>query len=1662
MTLNIDKYLKKGATTPMKRTSLSIDKYLKKDKGEIQTGPSSEVYEVPEWMGGGSYQGTGDLKYDELQKYRSERDVSQSTKTEVRGGSFKETEKEVDHIVSLFFGGTNEKDNLQGLENKKSFTQSVWDVVSRNDRQASAYKTRQDGKYEVEKRAIEKYRNGEIGLGQARLAIINYKNEDLVATYLGEEKGFLSKARDFFGGAEEKNIAYKEKYKGQADPTIGDILANQDGSTGEETISSNKNPQSASTEIAIAKRYLAKDWGEDITNPINLLSNVFRSIKTLISPRKTKEEMVEADRASYLSEEMRKERAVNRAKNVASYQKDLPEDYKEPGVIGQFFDGLKEMTIRGAAALSASGQVQGVKRNNIIIQEQWEGIEDFFNKKLMERPELSAPEDMGKWKDPVFYSRMIGGIVPSIAMAFGTTAAVTFATRGNLVAGLAAGFETTKQLEGGFAFKEALSYGATQEQAANVHEVVGNINGMLEMIPVGKLLNKTPGGQVLKKKIIKRIIKEGLEQGVFEGTTEGTQEFVNNVILSEFDENRGLFDGVLESFVGGLIAGKIMGSSAEALSILKDPAVREQAEMMLEDKGFDLETLLNGKDLEGTPAKKTKLNIDKYFDKKEEVPTEKVESEEPLIKEDKKYKSAEEFVNRDTGLMKEPGVWESTAKTKAVVKTKEGADKTKSELEDQLFIVMDKIKEQGGKQKADSHLILQKADAIRGIKAIDNVYESLPTKSQLIDIWKKSQEVEAKRKEGAIKTITLKELETKRKDFETFEEFEEKYKDYDVVDEDGASYKIDDSEVETLRGTKGMTADDIMKTYPNIKLKRDVVAKDVYGNKAVIPEGEKLTPYEMKDGKILLQDGETYLVSKNQFANIKGNTIGGEAKPFAPELKGTEETVKGYDISEDDIDILLNDEIGEGMTREEAIDFIKTGEDNMDRAPKYSDYQLPNGENYKEILIKAPQEKITTDSKVIDKFFEKIGGVKDVSDMTTSEKKEYKDIIAKQDSEIDKKVKSTFKSSHWDEKNILSHLRMNERTYEGKPVTFMEELQSDWASEGRDKGFAKDNKIEWKKDGEELYTEIGDRSFGIKPEGKRTDGTFDKFYVWEDGGVLGHPASSIADAKAEVARIINEGVPNNPLLKNWQEMSVKRALQEAVNSKSAYFAWINGEQTSARYNLATYIENVQWDKNKPFEGEDLPYKFIIIKPKGGGNNITVSLNKDGSIQSSSNGDWQGKKLDEVLGKGLADKIMAKDTGTLSGEGLNFGGEWAVNLYDKQVANIVKKLTGAEIIEMDMGLPVSAKKESWYTTEPSGDYRGGNVTKGELTSENMKVGEIVKNGSGKYYVITEVLGDGKFVAKEKDHMGEPNSEMYKKTFSLSSPTTVQQGIELTPDVVAKIKGEAPVIKTSGKMFEEKYKDYDVVDDDGASYKIDDKIDEDISRKTVRNEFSEGMVARERFKIPELEKISFGGTGTPKKESTPPSKESQDKEDNDKKFSLHYERVKEIYPALDSDGLEIGVQTQKEQLKWARDYIQRNPENAIKIAYGTATIQSGKNLQIFRGATIASLYADGKTDLADMIAKRASLSLTESARELSAANMDLYPQDKPKIELGITQKRLELLGAKLGEVDPTKMVQRAKEKIKTETKKVSDKIQKMQSETTEQKLTEIDSIINELLC
>jgi hypothetical protein len=692
----------------------------------------------------------------------------------------------------------------------------------------------------------------------------------------------------------------------------------------------------------------------------------------------------------------------------------------------------------------------------------------------------------------------------------------------------------------------------------------------------------------------------------------------------------------------------------------------------------------------------------------------------------------------------------------------------------------------------------------------------------------------------------------------------------------GAELVKDDPEVaKALKEAKGLSVDDIIAKHPDLNLKRDVPATDIHGNKIVIPEGEALTPYELKGNKVLLQDGETYIVSKNQYENIKGNSKSAEAKEFAPELKKTQDVVKGVNTMTEtdrtDLQKLITDNGMLGFDSvSEAISALREpgGMDNFEfnspaekqaiatilakrGAPsRFSDYQMRGGKNYKEILIKAPsgddkpyilRQRHGTETE----FKNHDEAMKMLESLSPAEKVGAS--IRPAQGNVD------FKSSHWEEPNVISHVRLNEREFNGKKVTFMEELQSDWAREGRARGFMTPEKTA------ELQKKIKDlkaEKTKFEEKQKEADAWFNKFQEdtkdefkgqvslmdllkkhkqvdkWEQREAIFTEYKRIDQEISDARFQLERGLPNNPLLKNWQELSIKRALLEAVKNDSDYFAWISGDQTTARYKLSTQVESIHWDKNTT--GTD---KLITINAKDN-QHFTLQADEKGVITQAGKLDLVGKKLDEALGKGLADKIMSEQSGKLSGQGLNFGGEWANNLYDKQVKAIVEDLTGAKVESLDLGLPVGEDKPTFtHTQDPNQGLK--------VLSRDVKPGLMVTDKYGAYWVIVEKTGEGKFKAVnvrqvrnddvlESDERPTqfPDMEKFKKRLAKQGRTPkeiakrvygreqyikdnakefdvspgkmeVQQGIVLTPDVKALIESKAQALKKpSGKNpFEE---------------------------------------------------------------------------------------------------------------------------------------------------------------------------------------------------------------------------------------------------------------------
>ena len=309
----------------------------------------------------------------------------------------------------------------------------------------------------------------------------------------------------------------------------------------------------------------------------------------------------------------------------------------------------------------------------------------------------------------------------------------------------------------------------------------------------------------------------------------------------------------------------------------------------------------------------------------------------------------------------------------------------------------------------------------------------------------------------------------------------------------------------------------------------------------------------------------------------------------------------------------------------------------------------------------------------------------DISDLTESQKKlarqQYDDYYSKTH-----KAQKGFKSSHFDEPNILVHLRMNTRTDAGgNKVLFLEEIQSDWGQKGRNEGFKKTINERKKEILETKGVKIQDNGgsyYGVM-FGDQLLTSIPK-ESWDDG---------VSGTIADVERVLNKYNPNQdtpsaPFITDtnaWTKLGLKVALKEAVAQGAERIAWTTGEQQNDRYDLSKQVDRIDVER---VEGQKDLFFVDITMPNGEVNYLEV---ENGRVRNDESV-YQGQRLEDLVGKEVAEKILKGGTQTLQGEGLKVGGKGMKGFYGEpsegkegivgSVAKaLVKELTGAPIVKI---------------------------------------------------------------------------------------------------------------------------------------------------------------------------------------------------------------------------------------------------------------------------------------------------------------------------------------------------------------------------------------------
>ncbi len=292
---------------------------------------------------------------------------------------------------------------------------------------------------------------------------------------------------------------------------------------------------------------------------------------------------------------------------------------------------------------------------------------------------------------------------------------------------------------------------------------------------------------------------------------------------------------------------------------------------------------------------------------------------------------------------------------------------------------------------------------------------------------------------------------------------------------------------------------------------------------------------------------------------------------------------------------------------EKAVELRNQGNKNQLANTKFQSYQLPGGENYKELLLTLPSE---SSADVAER--KKLAAVDRSRSLSPEEEARYKELQAKTKGQTD-----TFTSSHFDEPNVLAHIRFNDRTdVDGKKVLFLEEVQSDWHQKGRKGGYSGQPKNDLP-DSSELR-----KKYNIPEDAPISE--YEDLFTKEEKEKLSRQARDYVKTADQV--------PNAPFKKTWHELAMKRMLRYAAENGYDKIAWTTGEQQAERYPRDRDAEKeAQLKGMQGFYDQIIPSFLNKYTKKWGGRVTDTRLSTpDGSTTNYSGPDYSLEELKEGL------------------------------------------------------------------------------------------------------------------------------------------------------------------------------------------------------------------------------------------------------------------------------------------------------------------------------------------------------------------------------------------------------------------------------------------------
>lgn len=380
-------------------------------------------------------------------------------------------------------------------------------------------------------------------------------------------------------------------------------------------------------------------------------------------------------------------------------------------------------------------------------------------------------------------------------------------------------------------------------------------------------------------------------------------------------------------------------------------------------------------------------------------------------------------------------------------------------------------------------------------------------------------------------------------------------------------------------------------------------------------------------------------------------------------------------------------------TADEADAFVKQFNSSIPYGPsKYDKYQLPGGENYREILLTLSPKMDTTGWSAQKSgsgwlVFDETGAQRGSNYTATNANNAIAEIASE-------KAGKSYQSSHFDEPNILAHIRVNDRVdADGKKMLLIEEIQSDWHQAGREKGYRKQGdkqalEAESKAIGDERNRLVKELSEQEKQNG----------FVSTEGQQQWDAFKEKENLFKQKYKDFSSQAPDAPFKDTWYQLALKRALKYAADNGYERVGLTTGKQQADRFNLAKQVDHIDYRRSP-----DGTFELGIADINGDAVNLPKAR-------------YSAEELPSLVGKEVADKIV-------KGEGQSGGGRMTLRGLDLQVGGEGMKKYYDEIYPKFLdkyGKKWSAKVGETYINT------GKVQSKDELAAQVYGRGETYKN------------------------------------------------------------------------------------------------------------------------------------------------------------------------------------------------------------------------------------------------------------------------------------------------------------------------------------------------